>query len=137
MKVDKAKRESTLVWSVLYLAKTNQIVSGDSTGSVKFWDFQYATLTQTFKSHEADVLCLTTDASNTHVFSAGVDRKIFQFTSKLQGGNASSPKWVNSSNRLFHGNDVRAISSYQSKGADFLVSGGVEKTLVILSLIHI
>lgn len=135
MKVDKSKKESTLVWSVLYLPATNQIVSGDSTGSVKFWDFHYATLNQSFKPHEADVLCLTTDVSNKHVFSAGVDRKIFQFTqSSGKNQRDNSNKWVTSSNRLFHGNDVRALCSYQSKGADFLVSGGVEKTLVISSL---
>ncbi|CAI4357029.1 AAC_HP2_G0011550.mRNA.1.CDS.1 [Saccharomyces cerevisiae] len=133
MKVDKAKKESTLVWSVIYLPRTDQIASGDSTGSIKFWDFQFATLNQSFKAHDADVLCLTTDTDNNYVFSAGVDRKIFQFsqnTNKSQKNN----RWVNSSNRLLHGNDIRAICAYQSKGADFLVSGGVEKTLVINSL---
>lgn len=131
MKVDKSKKESTLVWCVLYLPETNQIVSGDSTGSIKFWDFHYATLIQSFKAHEADVLCLSTDINNGSVFSAGVDRKIFQF-SNVQTG--KTKKWVNTSNRLFHSNDIRTIASYQSKGADFLVSGGVEKTLVISSL---
>lgn len=135
MKVDKAKNESTLVWSVLYLPKINQIVSGDSTGSIKFWDFHFATLTQSFKSHAADVLCLASDAENNHVFSAGVDRKIFQFSKNVsKNTNQNGHRWVNTSNRLFHGNDVRAMCSYQSKGADFLVSGGVEKTLVISSL---
>lgn len=128
MKVDKAKHESTLVWSVLYLPLKNQIVSGDSTGSVKFWDFQYATLLQSFHPHNADVLCLTTDATNTNVFSAGVDRKIFQFSYH------ASKKWINSSNRLLHGNDIRCIASYQSHGADFLISGGLEKSFVITSL---
>lgn len=135
MKVDKSKKESTLVWSVLYLPNSNQIVSGDSTGSVKFWDFTHATLTQSFKTHIADVLSLTQGADGTQVFSAGVDRKIFQFqqnSSKSQ--NDRGHKWVNTSNRLIHGNDVRAMCSYQSRGADFLVSGGVEKSLVISSL---
>lgn len=135
MKVDKAKKESTLVWSVLYLPLTNQIVSGDSTGSVKFWDFQFATLTQSFKPHEADVLCLATDATNGNIFTASVDRKIFQF-SKISSNsktikNGESNKWIISSNRLLHGNDIRAMCAYQSKGADFLVSGGVEKTIVV------
>lgn len=134
MKVDKSKNESTLVWSILYLPATNQIVSGDSTGSVKFWDFQYATLLSSFKPHNADVLCLTTDVTNTHVFTAGVDRKIFQFTRNTGAGNNNNKKWINSCNRLLHGNDVRAIAGYQSKGADFLVSGGVEKTMVVCSM---
>lgn len=127
MKVDKSKKESTLVWSVIYLPERNQIVSGDSTGSVKFWDFQFATLSQSLKVHEADVLCLTTDATNTQVFSAGVDRKIFQFA-------FVNSKWTNASNRLLHGNDVRSMCSYQSGGADFLISGGAEKRLVISTL---
>lgn len=131
MKVDKSKKESTLVWSVLYLPHLNQIVSGDSTGSVKFWDFHYGTLTQSFKVHNADVLCLTTDIKNSKVFSAGVDRKIFQFNN-IQSGKVL--RWVNASNRLFHSNDIRSMCSYQSKGSDFLISGGVEKTLVVSSL---
>lgn len=135
MKVDKSKKESTLVWSVLYLPQSHQIVSGDSTGSVKFWDWDHATLTQSFKPHIADVLTLTKDLAGTSVFSAGVDRKIFHF--QRDDGEAQKDhgaKWVNTSNRLIHGNDVRAICSYQSRGADFLVSGGVEKCLIINSL---
>lgn len=135
MKVDKSKKESTLVWSVLYLPNSNQIVSGDSTGSVKFWDFTHATLTQSFKTHIADVLSLTQGADGSQVFSAGVDRKIFQFQQNSgKSQNDRGHKWVNTSNRLIHGNDVRAMCSYQSRGADFLVSGGVEKSLVISSL---
>ncbi|QLL33363.1 hypothetical protein HG536_0E02740 [Torulaspora globosa] len=133
MKVDKSKKESTLVWSVLYLPQSHQIVSGDSTGSVKFWDWDHATLTQSFKTHMADVLTLTRDVAGNSVFSAGVDRKIFHFQRNHNGAQKDA-KWVNTSNRLIHGNDVRALCSYQSKGADFLVSGGVEKCLIINSL---
>ncbi|SCU98546.1 LAFA_0G18668g1_1 [Lachancea sp. 'fantastica'] len=134
MKVDKSKKESTLVWSVIYLPKKDQIVSGDSTGAVKFWDLQYATLTQSFKSHEADVLCLATDESNTKVFSAGVDRKIYQYNFAAANASKNNSKWVIASNRLLHSNDVRTMASYQSKGADFLVSGGLEKNLFISSI---
>ncbi|CEP62365.1 small subunit rRNA maturation protein UTP4 LALA0_S05e04016g [Lachancea lanzarotensis] len=134
MKVDKSKKESTLVWSVIYLPKKDQIVSGDSTGAVKFWDLQYATLTQTFKSHEADVLCLATDETNSKVFSAGVDRKIYQYNLASANTAKNNLKWVVASNRLLHSNDVRTMASYQSKGADFLVSGGLEKNLFISSI---
>ncbi|SCW01194.1 LAFE_0D07162g1_1 [Lachancea fermentati] len=133
MKVDKSKKESTLVWSVIYLPATNQIVSGDSTGSVKFWDFHFFTLSQSFKIHDADVLCLSADAIGSKVFSAGVDRKIHQLSLSANSG-SKARKWVTSSNRLLHANDVRTLASYQSKGADFLASGGVERTLVISSL---
>lgn len=138
MKVDKSKTESTLVWCVTYLPNQNQIVSGDSTGAVKFWDFHHFTLLQSFKVHAADVLTLTTDLANESVFTAGVDRKIFKF--QLIDGNANTNytkkqlKWTNVSNRLFHSNDIRSMTSYESKNYNFLLSGGVEKTIVISSL---
>ncbi|ONH64660.1 U3 small nucleolar RNA-associated protein 4 [Cyberlindnera fabianii] len=128
MRVDKSKIESTLVWSVLYLSELNQIVSGDSTGSVKFWDLKHTTLLQSFKVHEADVLTLTTDLANDSVFTAGVDRKIYKFQQVEHQG---QKKWLNVSNRLFHSNDVRAMVSYESKNFNFLVSGGVEKSIVV------
>lgn len=129
MKVDKStKQESTLVWSVLVLDKQGQIVSGDSTGSVKFWDIEHYTLLQSFDSHEADVLCLTSDLNQEKVFSAGVDRKIinYNFVKKKQ--------WVNSYSKLLHANDVRAIASFESKGLSLLVSAGVERTVLINSV---
>ncbi|KAL6946505.1 hypothetical protein ACO0RG_000658 [Hanseniaspora osmophila] len=131
MKVDKSKKESTLVWSVLYLPLKDQIVTGDSTGAVKFWDFKYATLVQSFKTHSADVLCLTTNASNNSVFSAGVDRKIYQMKLETKSKTVS---WAVTANRLFHNNDIRSIASFESKGADLLVSGGVEKKIVVCNL---
>ncbi|CCE62853.1 hypothetical protein TPHA_0D02150 [Tetrapisispora phaffii CBS 4417] len=137
MKVDKAKSESTLIWSVIYLPASNQIVSGDSTGSVKFWDFHYATLNQSFKTHESDVLTLTTDCTNTQVFSAGIDRKIYQYSQVKDSKNSKSGannKWTVASNRLLHSNDIRSLCSYQAKGADFLASGGSEQSVVISSL---
>ncbi|SSD58704.1 related to U3 small nucleolar RNA-associated protein 4 [Saccharomycodes ludwigii] len=133
MKVDKSKKESTLIWCVLYLPLRDQIVTGDSTGSVKIWDFKFATLKQSFKPHDVDVLCLATDATNTRIFSAGIDRKIYNFTYEQQNFKNVS-NWTISTNRLFHASDVRAMASYQSKGADFLVSGGVEKSIIVSSL---
>lgn len=127
MKVDKAKGESTLVWSILYLPRWNQIVSGDSTGSIKIWDFHHATLVQSFKIHGADVLCLSTDLKNMHIYSSGVNRKIFQIS-------RTNNQWTVASNRLLHGNDVRAMTILHHRNTEFLISGGVEKTLVVNSL---
>lgn len=139
MRVDKSKTESTLVWSVIYLPNQNQIVSGDSTGSVKFWDFSHFTLLQSFKVHAADILTLTTDLANETVFTAGVDRKIFKFqlidtNANNNNTNKKQLKWTNVSNRLFHSNDIRSITSYESKNFNFLLSGGTEKCIVISSL---
>ncbi|VEU19984.1 DEKNAAC100216 [Brettanomyces naardenensis] len=132
LRVDKSKVESTLVWSVIALPGGKQFVSGDSTGSVKIWDLKHLALQQSFTVHEADVLCLTADPKGTHFFSAGVDRKIFNFSLTKLGKNAS--KWVNSTNRLLHGNDIRTMASFQSKNADLLVSGGVERIVLVNSM---
>ncbi|SCU83738.1 LAMI_0C04412g1_1 [Lachancea mirantina] len=134
MKVDKSKKESTLVWVVIYLPKINQIVSGDSTGAIKFWDCHFATLVQSFKVHDADVLCLSTDENNSKLFSAGVDRKIYEFTSNVPTGPKSLSKWIVTCNRLLHAGDVRTMTSFQAKNAQLLVSGGTEKALVVSPL---
>ncbi|CUM67722.1 uncharacterized protein PRCAT00005427001 [Priceomyces carsonii] len=133
MRVDKSKSESTLVWSITVLPKRRQIVSGDSTGSVKFWDINYYTLTQSFKVHEADVLSLVSDLNEERIFSAGVDRKIHQF-SLIQ--NLKGSKWIHNFSRLLHSNDVRSMAIYESKSYNFLISGGVEKSIVIQSLLN-
>lgn len=130
-RVDKSKTESTLVWSVLVLPDKGQVVSGDSTGSVKFWDLENFTLLQSFKVHDADVLCLTKDSQQEKIFSAGVDRKIHQFTLLSTSKNT---RWVHSFNRLLHSNDVRTMSTFECKGYSFLVSGGVERAIVIQKL---
>ncbi|QPG76373.1 hypothetical protein FOA43_003761 [Brettanomyces nanus] len=132
LRVDKSKTESTLVWSVLALPSTGQFVSGDSTGSIKIWDLKHLALQQSFAVHEADVLCLSADASGSHFFSAGVDRKIFDFSLTKAGKSIS--KWVNATNRLLHGNDIRAMASFQSKTHDWLASGGVERLVVVISM---
>lgn len=131
MRVDKSKTESTLVWSIIILAEKRQIVSGDSTGSIKFWDLDNFSLLQSFKVHDADVLCLSADINEEKVFTGGVDRKIHQFnllTTK------NSYKWIHNFNRLLHSNDIRSISIFESKGINFLVSGGVERSIVIQSI---
>lgn len=132
LRVDKLKTESTLVWSIEVLPNKRQIVSGDSTGSVKFWDLTNFSLLQSFKLHEADVLCLAVDLAEENIFSAGVDRKIHQFS--LVTGKSRVSKWVHGTNRLLHSNDVRTMSIFESKNYNFLVSGGVEKSVVIQSV---
>ncbi|ANB15042.1 Utp4p [Sugiyamaella lignohabitans] len=130
MKVDKSRLdESTLVWSVLVLPN-KQIVSGDSTGSIKFWDAQNFSLLQSFKSHEADILCLASNYKGNTIFSAGVDRKIVSY--KIV--NSKLKRWASVSNRLLHAHDIRAMTTFEAKGTSFLISGGVERTLVINSV---
>lgn len=134
LRIDKAKSETSLIWCLLYLPKSNQFVSGDSTGSIKIWDLKHLVLQQSFQVHEADVLCLTKDAQGEKFFSSGVDRKIYNFNlTKISKNNS---KWINTSNRLLHGNDVRTMNCYQSRNLDFLVSGGIERIMNINSSIN-
>lgn len=134
MRVDKSKTESTLVWSVQVLPDVAQVVSGDSTGSVKIWDLKFFSLLQSFKVHDADVLCIVADSKSGKFFSAGVDRKIHQFQSITSTSKAMS-KWIHSNSRLLHSNDVRAMAIFEANnGCNFLLSGGVEKSIVLLSV---
>lgn len=132
MKVDQSKeQESTLVWFVRVL-NPKLMVSGDSTGSVKFWDLSRFSLLQTFDIHEADVLCLTADASGQNVYSAGVDRRIVNY--KMV--NKSLGRWASMSKRLLHSHDIRAIALHESKTSSFLVSGGVEQTMIVTDALN-
>lgn len=130
MKVDKLKTESTLVWSILTLPKRNQFVTGDSTGSVKVWDATNFTLIQSFATHEADVLTLTKDFDEEKIFSAGIDRKIHQF-SWLLNKSKKSARWIHNFSRLLHSNDVRSLVSFESRAYSFLISGGVERSVIV------
>lgn len=132
MRVDKSKTDETLVWAVLTLRDGKILVSGDSTGSVKIWDGSNHSLLQSFKIHEADVLCLAADSAGDRIFSGGVDRKIVQYRlvdSKLK-------KYTNIGSRLVHAHDIRAMDtcSESLKGKGLIVSGGVEKTIVLNSI---
>lgn len=131
MRVDKSKTESTLVWSIAVLPAKKQFVSGDSTGAVKFWDLESFSLLQTYQTHDADVLCLATDHHQERVFSAGIDRKIHQFNLMAS---KTSVKWVHTCNRLLHSNDIRTMASYESRGTSILISGGVERSIVVQSV---
>lgn len=132
LRTDKSKSEPSLIWCLLHLPKSNQFVSGDSTGSIKIWDLKHLVLQQSFQVHEADVLCLAKDATGEKFFSAGVDRKIYNFNhTKISKHNN---KWINTSSRLLHGNDVRTMASYHSKNLDFLVSGGIERIMHVNSI---
>lgn len=140
MKVDKSKTESTLVWSIAALPARGQFVTGDSTGAVKFWDVATFTMVQGFAVHDADVLCLAKDATGEKVFSAGIDRKIHQYSraatlASSMASSATKPSkkapWVHNFSRLLHLNDVRALALFGSSAYSLLVSGGVERALIV------
>ncbi|KAK9477178.1 WD40-repeat-containing domain protein [Lipomyces japonicus] len=132
MRVDKAQDEETLVWSLLALHDGKTLVSGDSTGSVKFWDATHFSLLQSFRAHEADVLSLASNAAGNTIFSAGVDRKIVRYSFL----DAKVRRWAVMSSRLQHAKDIRALASYDTRPLSLLISGGVERALVVNSMVN-
>lgn len=125
LKMDVGGNE-TVVWELQTFInpETNEIglVSGDSTGSIIWWDYVSGVPIHLMKSHEADIL--TIGISPNRILSAGVDRKIVQYT--LDGLHAGEKR--------YHTHDIRSLM-YISKPYDLLVSGGVDGTLTYIPLL--
>ncbi|KAI8619181.1 WD40-repeat-containing domain protein [Chytriomyces sp. MP71] len=146
--VDTRPRDETLVWTLAYLSN-GTLVSGDSLGTVSFWDADSNTLMRALKSHYADVLCLAATANGTTVYSSGVDRRVLQYClvdnslevqqnyMKSRGRRMGKKEklyarnWVLSGDRRFHSHDVRALALCEEKPIDALVSGGVDATFIV------
>lgn len=62
---------------ISYCLRCGTLVSGDSTGSVQFWDSCHGTLLLGHSYHKGDVNALVTVPSNNRVFSAGSDGQVF------------------------------------------------------------
>ncbi|KAG9314637.1 WD40 repeat-like protein [Chiua virens] len=154
MVTDKVKGDRTLVWTVGVLAD-GTVISGDSLGTVKFWDPLTCTQTHSFPAHGADVLCLTIGLDGTTVFTSGVDQKIVQFTHVSSTPVSSSStlatatsRWIQSASRRMHSHDIRSLAiwppysplppAYRRKPgsgasviAPILISGGLDMSVVI------
>lgn len=105
------------VWSLLFL-RCETLVSGDSTGSVQFWDSRYGTLLQVHTYHKGDVNALATSPSHSRLFSAGSDGQVILYTrsSNTPGRDKVEPLIDHSHNWLYvgyiraHTHDVRALA---------------------------
>ncbi|KAI3873622.1 hypothetical protein MKW92_037814 [Papaver armeniacum] len=105
------------VWSLIYL-KSGTLVSGDSTGSVQFWDGEQGTLLQAHSCHKGDVNALAPSPSHNKVFSAGSDGQVIQYklsSDTIESGNDRSStavvkKWVYVGYVRAHTHDVRALT---------------------------
>lgn len=71
---------------MLLLSRCGTLVSGDSTGSVQFWDSRHGTLLQAHTRHKGDVNALATVPSQNRVFSAGSDGQVGSTNKQLFGG---------------------------------------------------
>ncbi|WOK98379.1 U3 small nucleolar RNA-associated protein [Canna indica] len=105
------------VWSLLFL-RCGTLVSGDSTGSVQFWDSCHGTLMQAHTYHKGDVNALATVPTQNRVFSAGSDGQVILFKRSfdmISSDKEDSPKeqivkWVYVGYVRAHTHDVRALA---------------------------
>ncbi|XP_026389623.1 WD repeat-containing protein PCN-like [Papaver somniferum] len=110
-------RSDLCVWSLIYL-KSGTLVSGDSTGSVQFWDGEQGTLLQAHSCHKGDVNALAPSPSHNKVFSAGSDGQVIQYklsSDTVDSGDDSSStvvvkKWIYVGYVRAHTHDVRALT---------------------------
>ncbi|XP_042378613.1 WD repeat-containing protein PCN-like [Zingiber officinale] len=94
------------IWSLIFL-RCGTLVSGDSSGSVQFWDSQHGTLLQAHTYHKGDAKALT--ASQDDVFSAGSDGQVVLYKlSKLTG--EQMVKWIYVGYVRAHTHDVTALA---------------------------
>lgn len=69
---------------MLLPSRCGTLVSGDSTGSVQFWDSSHGTLLQSHTYHKGDVNALATLPSQNRVFSGGSDGKVGSISALLK-----------------------------------------------------
>lgn len=129
MDVDRLPGKQTFVWSVVAL-RNGMIASGDSTGTVRFWDGRMGTQIDSFAGHGADVLCLAGSKDGSTVYSSGIDLKCNEY--RLVQSASNIPRWAHTCSRRFHTHDVRAMALFESKPVDTIVTGGVDMGLVVV-----
>ncbi|TVU45221.1 hypothetical protein EJB05_04697 [Eragrostis curvula] len=94
------------IWSLLFL-RCGTLVSGDSTGSVQFWDSRHGTLLQAHSRHKGDVNALATVPGQNRVFSAGSDGQVILYKVSQD---EQERKWIYVKYVRVHTHDVRALT---------------------------
>ncbi|XP_009385680.2 WD repeat-containing protein PCN isoform X1 [Musa acuminata AAA Group] len=105
------------VLSLLFL-RSGTLISGDSTGSVQFWDSHHGTLVQALTYHKGDVNALAAVPSQNRVFSAGSDGQVILYklsTDMISTEKEGLPKeemvkWTYVGYIRAHTHDVRALA---------------------------
>jgi U3 small nucleolar RNA-associated protein 4 len=110
---------NTIVWAVQCLANGN-IVSGDSTGHLTFFDGKTYTQMQRIQGHKQDILSLAVSFDGKTIFTGGMDRK----TVLYKQGSSSDKRWGKAWGRRYHEHDVKSLATFESGPTSVLVSGG-------------
>ncbi|KKA03133.1 U3 small nucleolar RNA-associated protein 4 [Hanseniaspora uvarum DSM 2768] len=128
-----------IVWCLEYIQKYNVIVSGDSNGDLKVWDFKSSTLLQSLSISSSstsnggntnksknDILNLIYNETNDCIFTTSLDKKISMFKILKSNNDESfkvhllTSRLVNkSTTNILQGYDLRALHSVD----DFMVIG--------------
>ncbi|CEG47522.1 WD40 repeat protein [Plasmopara halstedii] len=119
-------KQKLVVWSLVVLDDLT-LVSGDSAGSLSFWNAPTGTLLQKFSHLTADILAICVSRNNDTLFASGVDNQVVEFRrSVVESGTAT---WAYSYSHRGHSHDVRALA-LSHKAKSVLVSGGIDTQLV-------
>ncbi|KAI5296188.1 U3 small nucleolar RNA-associated protein [Ascosphaera acerosa] len=125
-------RRELLVWAVKCLPDGG-IVSGDSSGEIRFWDGKNYSLIQRIAGHQADVLDLAVSADGQTVMSGGADARTAVY--RLKGGKAErGRRWHEVMHRRYHTHDVKSFAVYETKDISILVSGGLDTVPIVMPL---
>ncbi|KAL8984768.1 MAG: hypothetical protein Q9177_004613 [Variospora cf. flavescens] len=120
-----------LVWSVK-CRPDGTIVSGDSTGTVSFWDARHYSRLQRITSHKADILDLAISANGETVFSGGMDRRTTLYRQTAGSKPGEKKRWAEIAHQRFHAHDVKAMAVFETKKTSILASGGLDTTPIIV-----
>ncbi|KAL8901652.1 MAG: hypothetical protein Q9207_005093 [Kuettlingeria erythrocarpa] len=122
-----------LVWSVKCMVD-GTIVSGDSTGTVSFWDAKNYSRLQRITSHKADILEVAVSADGETVFSGGMDRRTSLYRRTAGSKPGEKKRWAEVAHQRFHSHDVKAMAVFETKKISILASGGLDTTPVIVPI---
>lgn len=119
-----------LVWDVKCLPN-GDIVSGDSTGDLRFFDAKHYSQLQRISAHEADVLAVAVSRDGETVFSTGPDRRTVTYRLGSAKPGTKRRFWSKTSHQRYHSHDVKALASFEGKKISILASGGADTDLQI------
>ncbi|KAL8916435.1 MAG: hypothetical protein Q9172_006304 [Xanthocarpia lactea] len=122
-----------LVWAVRCMID-GTIVSGDSTGTVSFWDAKHYSRLQRITSHKADILDLAVGIDGESVFSGGMDRRTTVYRRSAGSKSGEKRRWVEIAHQRFHSHDVKAMATFETKSISILASGGLDTAPIIVPI---
>lgn len=122
-----------LVWSVKATVD-GTIVSGDSTGTVSFWDAKNYSRLQRITSHKADILDIAVSGDGETVFSGGMDRRTTIYKRGPGSRTGEKTRWAEMAHQRFHSHDVKAMAVFETKKISILASGGLDTMPIIVPI---